>query len=501
MGSFCSKRTQINKSSPIIIEEETPGNPYTLQDEQVSPKHKIKNNVTHRDPKETILSPSSRPTLDSIKLVPLFKELPKEIASSNSLVSQYLNQNNWHFYRNRRDSGGFGLDLIINLSWWIGKNRSAPELDLKTENLLLDEFLIQKIGCVIPSAECIDVFGIGFLYTIIEQLNYPFKIKLNVNQETPFNFDEKSFQGSSVHSINKHHSWDVESNLRFKNFDLDVKNSNSRLNISVSRNLQDFPFNNGISSEQRKEVCEIFMKTLVPLLSKLKKNGKIPDGRFYTLENIESMQNKNKKDNFIDINSSDQSDNYYSNNIIPFDEIDCFEDIRNKFVNDTFQLACLCRNIPNDRLVWISCDSSIIIYINSLDHFVLETQVKLKEFELGYKYIQYIMIELEKEIAFNYHIILGFLSSSLSRIGCGIQASVSLNMPITPNSPNFKFWMEQHNVIVIEEDKLNNTFILTNSKTLGITEGVCISNLLNACYDWLIWEKELENDSILISDV
>lgn len=210
--------------------------------------------------------------------------------------------------------------------------------------------------------------------------------------------------------------------------------------VSISRNIDDYPFPNALDKESKKELA-----------------GKVAS----------SLEKSSIKFNKFDLSTLDRVD---------------ILSILQKFYFST--------SIADDiegKLVFISEDESICILVNGENHIKIISKLKGLELESAYSKAKEIETNLSNDFNFAFSKELGYLTPNLSILGTAMKASVVLHLvglkkndAISKISTNLsKLGLIINPLFSKESNPCGDMYSLSNAVTLGISEESAIENLKN----------------------
>ena len=242
------------------------------------------------------------------------------------------------------------------------------------------------------------------------------------------------------------------------NNDLDVAIST---NITLLRNLASYPFPNKMDEVQIGAATEEIIEGLF-------KEGNLSHENF---EIISSYKITEKQKDWL-LNSGIISQN---------------------FANNKSETTLI---LANDKTVGITlCDNN---------HIQINSSFKGSDLETAHKIINTIDNIICGEFLMAFDNSLGFLTESLTDLGTGMKASVTLFLPALETAGTVSEIAETVAKIGLSLDRIGNSenslFTLTNCITMGITSNEAISNLLAICNQIIDKERyyrmQLLGDSI-----
>lgn len=318
--------------------------------------------------------------------------------SNDTLLKKHLTKQIWSTVKyNRTKHNGSIMNMIRPV-----EKRNEPD---------------DKIGLLLTDADCIDQFSqliepmVSDLHRLIDSTtSQPKKPSYSIS-----NHNSSSINSQSACRINFPYESIVNENIRAIRFEF-------------SRNLQDFPFSAIITREKRESVEQNIKGALTSLSSDepLFKNGK------YTAITEE--------------NESDVMEMLRDRGVFS-DRLDEF------MVNSNLKA-----NWPENRGVFISENKEMIILVNFIDHLRVTYSVNYVESFLDVFNSAFALIKtLENILSFEHHSLYGYINSSPTLLGAGLEIACGLSISNVPESNIFKTLLQKLDYTDYEIDSVNNS--------------------------------------------
>lgn len=226
--------------------------------------------------------------------------------------------------------------------------------------------------------------------------------------------------------------------------------------IRLARNIKNIPFNNKLTSEQRKQINKSVKQAL---------------------SNINLGDNKLK---FIDMSSLSDFERY---------ELVEKHSISIEFAKN-----------PKDRMLVLSEDLGISIMVNEEDHIRIQVLNSGLELNKAYEICNMLDDVINEVLPYAYDEKLGYLTSCPSNLGTGLRASVMLHLPGLEStglisrlsSAVSKLGLTIRGTYGEGSKVLGSVYQLSNQITLGITEKSAIENLQNVVMQVIESEKRAQ---------
>ncbi len=226
--------------------------------------------------------------------------------------------------------------------------------------------------------------------------------------------------------------------------------------IRLARNIKNIPFNNKLTSEQRKQINKSVKQALA---------------------NINLGDNKLK---FIDMSSLSDFERY---------ELVEKHSISIEFAKN-----------PKDRMLVLSEDLGISIMVNEEDHIRIQVLNSGLELNKAYEICNMLDDVINEVLPYAYDEKLGYLTSCPSNLGTGLRASVMLHLPGLEStglisrlsSAVSKLGLTIRGTYGEGSKVLGSVYQLSNQITLGITEKSAIENLQNVVMQVIESEKRAQ---------
>lgn len=151
------------------------------------------------------------------------------------------------------------------------------------------------------------------------------------------------------------------------------------------------------------------------------------------------------------------------------------------------------RHIINEKLlkrkdkagIIINKDRTLSIIINEEDHIRIKCKVKGLNLRDAYEYINKIDNFIEEDMTYSFSETLGYLTSSISNVGTGLKADVTMHLPVMSLSGEIsnitnglnKVGMNIESLYKEGTKVLGNIYIISNQITLGVKEMEIINNI------------------------
>lgn len=340
---------------------------------------------------------------------------PTFSARNQSLLKKHLDHDLFDELKGLKTSTGFGLESLI---------KPGVFNHLST------------IGVLAPDAESYQTFS-PLLNRIISDIHTGFDLE----------------KDQSIHDISASH-------LRGENPDPEGKYIIST-SVSVSRNLEGYPFPIGHSRKDRQDVERKIVGALQSLRGDLQ-------GKYYPLSFLnESDRSQLELDGFL-----------FQNN------------------DKNLESAGGYKDWPEGRGVFHSEDKKFVVLVNNEDDLkILSTQMG-GNFRETFSRLSTAATTLENKLKFQHDEHYGYFVSSPCNLGGALNATVQIKLPLLSQNPDLQKWAQEHKlyispVQVTRESEGGIVNVSTNTH-LGTSEVQAVQSLFDGVKELISWESRLE---------
>lgn len=222
--------------------------------------------------------------------------------------------------------------------------------------------------------------------------------------------------------------------------------------ITISRNIDGFPFVLKLKDEQAKEIINRLEQSSVIANYNLK---------MLRLSDMDELTRQSLVEKYI---------------------------LNSKYINNNLQ----------NKAILMNEDENICIVLNEKDHVKIQIFASGLELESSLNLAMELEEKLDKELKFAYNNKYGYLTSSPTNLGTGLRTSVILHLPALSKTQNLTRMLEAVNDlgmniknIYAEGNRIKgNVYQISNKQTLGIREKDIVKNL-KAIVDKIVEQERL----------
>ena len=226
--------------------------------------------------------------------------------------------------------------------------------------------------------------------------------------------------------------------------------------IRLARNLRGMPFPNRMNDETRKKALDSISEALL----------KYPGNKLMRMD------------------------------IAPLPQIDRRALIENHLISED-----LCKGLEGQS-VFISRDENISVMVNEEDHLRIQVMAPGFALENTYTQAEDLAIFLEKELPIAFSEKYGFLTAYPSNTGTGLRASVMVHLPVITSIGRMQALTDSlskagytvRGVYGERSRSAGNIYQISNTITLGISEGRTLQNFAKMINEVITLERKLRKD-------